>query len=61
MSLENFGKTADYDQNLYKSARNVPYKSVLKAPEFSAYDILNAEVVVVQKGAVDIINEVLAK
>ncbi len=53
--------TADYDQNLYKSARNIPYKSVLKAPEFSAYDILNAEVVVLQKGAVDIINEVLAK
>ena len=53
--------TADYDQNLYKSARNIPYKAVMKAPEFSAYDILNAEVVVVQKGAVDIINEVLAK
>ena len=51
--------TADYDQNLYKSARNVPYKSVLKAPQFSAYDVLNANVVIVQKGAVEILNEVL--
>lgn len=51
--------TAEYDQNLYKSARNVPYKSVLKAPQFSAYDVLNANVVIVQKGAVEILNEVL--
>lgn len=53
--------TTDYDMNLYKSARNIPYKAVLKAPQFSAYDVLNANVVVLQKGAVEILNEVLGK
>ena len=53
--------TKEHDLNLYKSARNIPYKSVMQAPQFSAYDVLNAQVLVVQKGAVEIINEVLAK
>ena len=53
--------TTDYDMNLYKSARNIPYKSVLKAPQFSAYDVLNAHVIVIQKGAIEILNEVLGK
>ncbi|RMI17198.1 MAG: 50S ribosomal protein L4 [Calditrichaeota bacterium] len=52
--------TGSYDPNLYKSARNIPYKSVLPAPQFSVYDVLNAETVILQKGAVEIINEVLA-
>lgn len=53
--------TTELDYNLYKSARNLPYKTVTQAPGFSAYDVLNAQTVVVQAGAVDIINEVLAK
>ncbi|NOX36114.1 MAG: 50S ribosomal protein L4 [Calditrichaeota bacterium] len=53
--------TADYDLNFYKSARNIPYKWVLKAPEFSTYDIVNAQVLVFQKSAVQTVNEVLAK
>ena len=53
--------TADYDPNFYKSARNIPYKSVLKAPEFSTYDIINAQVLIFQKSAVERVNEVLAK
>ena len=53
--------TADYDLNFYKSARNIPYKWVLKAPEFSTYDVVNAQVLVFQKSAVQTVNEVLAK
>ncbi len=52
--------TGDHDLNFYKSARNIPYKSVVQAPKFSAYDVLNSQVVILQKGAVDILNEVLA-
>ena len=51
--------TSNYDTNLYKSARNIPYKSVLKAPQFSTYDVLNSNTLVLQKGAVELINEVL--
>ena len=51
--------TGNYDQNFYRSARNIPYKSVLTAPQFSTYDVLNANTLVLQKGAVNIINEVL--
>lgn len=48
--------TAEYDQNLYKSARNMPYVNVQPSTGFSAYDVLNAEVVVFQKGALDAVN-----
>ncbi|HQV31108.1 MAG TPA: 50S ribosomal protein L4 [Calditrichia bacterium] len=53
--------TPDYDVNLYKSARNIPYKSVQQAPQFSTYDLMNAQVVILQESAVGIINEVLGK
>lgn len=52
--------TSGYDINLYKSARNIPYKRVLQAPEFSTYDIVNAQVVIFQKSAIEKVNEVLA-
>ncbi len=53
--------TGTVDSNFYKSARNIPYKNVRVAPEFSTYDVLNADTLVIQKGAVGIINEVLGK
>ncbi|RMG68831.1 MAG: 50S ribosomal protein L4 [Calditrichaeota bacterium] len=51
--------SSQYDLNLFKSARNVPYKQVLPAPQFSTYDVVNAQVVVFQKGALEKVNEVL--
>ena len=51
--------TSKQDDNLHKSLRNIPYKQVAVAPQFSAYDVLNAQVVIVQKEAVGILNEVL--
>ncbi len=53
--------TRDLDPNLVLSARNIPYTRVIKAPEFSVYDLLNAQYVVFQKGAIDVVNEVLAQ
>jgi len=53
--------TTENDNNLVMSARNIPYTSVIRAPEFSVYDILNADYVLFQKGAVQVVNEVLAK
>jgi large subunit ribosomal protein L4 len=53
--------TRDVDSNLVLSARNIPYTKVIKAPEFSVYDLLNARYVVFQKGAIDVVNEVLAQ
>lgn len=52
--------TKDLDKNFILAAGNIPYTNVQKAPEFSVYDILNAKHVVFQKGAVEIVNEVLA-
>ncbi len=53
--------TRDVDSNLVLSARNIPYTKVIKAPEFSVYDLLNARYVVFQKSAIDVVNEVLAQ
>ncbi len=53
--------TREHDASLYKSVRNIPYKFVQKAPQFSTYEIVNANALVIQKGAIEIINEVLAK
>ncbi|MEJ2050712.1 MAG: 50S ribosomal protein L4 [Calditrichota bacterium] len=53
--------TTNQDNNLIKSAKNIPYTNVQRAPEFSVYDILNAEYVLFQKGAIQVVNEVLAK
>jgi large subunit ribosomal protein L4 len=51
--------TSELDRNLYKSARNVPYAVIQKSPDFSTYDVLNADVVIFQRGALEKINEVL--
>ncbi|GAB4336913.1 MAG: 50S ribosomal protein L4 [Calditrichia bacterium] len=52
--------TGDLDRNLVLSARNIPYTQVQKAPEFSAYDIVKAQYIILQKSAVQIVNEGLA-
>lgn len=51
--------TANLEKNLVVSARNIPYTKVQRAPEFSVYDIVNAQYIVFQKGAVQTVNEVL--
>jgi large subunit ribosomal protein L4 len=51
--------TSDYDLNLYKSVRNIPYSNVQRSPEFSTYDVMNSEIIVFQEGALEKVNEVL--
>ncbi|QQS34985.1 MAG: 50S ribosomal protein L4 [Ignavibacteriales bacterium] len=41
---------------VYKSGRNIPKVKVLEAAQASTYDILNNQMLIVQKGAVDVIN-----
>ncbi|HKK74452.1 MAG TPA: 50S ribosomal protein L4 [Saprospiraceae bacterium] len=45
--------TADYEREVYLSARNLQKAQVLNANEVSTYDILNADKVLISEGAVD--------
>ncbi len=44
------GKT---DLNVYKSGRNIPKVNVMEASKASTYNILNSQLLILQKGAVD--------
>ncbi|BAT72221.1 large subunit ribosomal protein L4 [Thermosulfidibacter takaii ABI70S6] len=50
----------EIDFNLDKSTRNIPYVKVLKAEAINVYDVLNADVILITKPALDIIEERLA-
>jgi len=52
--------TKDIDRNLILSSQNIPYTKVQKAPDFSVYDVVNSQYIIFQKGAVQVVNEVLA-
>jgi large subunit ribosomal protein L4 len=43
-------------ENVYKSGRNIPKVKILEANKASTYDILNNQVLILQKSAVDVIN-----
>jgi large subunit ribosomal protein L4 len=45
--------TTDNQENVYKSGRNIDKVSVLEAQKVSAYDLLNNQVLLLQKSAVD--------
>jgi large subunit ribosomal protein L4 len=51
--------TAENDPNLYLSSRNLYKVEIRESATFSTYDILRAEKLVVQEGALKRINEVL--
>lgn len=53
--------TNENDMNFTLSVRNLPNVANYKAPEFSTLDVVNANVVIFQKSAVQIVNEVLGK
>ncbi|MGE5362516.1 MAG: 50S ribosomal protein L4 [Bacteroidota bacterium] len=44
--------TGDYNTNLYKSGRNIQKVKVLQASNASAYDLLNNQILLLQKSAV---------
>ncbi len=45
--------THDHQENLYKSGKNINKVSVLEAQKASTYDLLNNQVLLLQKSAVD--------
>jgi large subunit ribosomal protein L4 len=47
--------TKNYDNSVYKSGRNIPKVKILEAAKASTYEILNNQILVLQKGAVEII------
>lgn len=51
--------TADKDENIYKSARNIPGVRVLVASATNVYDILNNEKVIATQDAIKKVEEVL--
>lgn len=53
--------TADYNQSVYKSGRNIPKVNILEAKKASTFDILNNQILVLQKSAVGVINKILSE
>ena len=52
--------SADNDAILHKSSRNIPAVEVVEARNVTAYQLLNADAIVIQENAVEKLNEVLA-
>lgn len=53
--------TGDYKPEVYKSCRNIPKVKILEASKASTYDLLNNQILIMQKSAVDVINNILSK
>ncbi len=49
--------TKETDMMIYKSARNIPEVKVLEANKPNTYQILNANVILIQQGALDVLQE----
>lgn len=49
--------TSEADKTVYKSGRNIPKVKILEAGKASAYDILNNQVLLLQKTAVDVLSK----
>ena len=49
--------TAETDINLFKSARNIPEVEVLEAAKPTTYEIMYADVLIIQESAVDVLQE----
>lgn len=52
--------TASTDKNVYLSARNLDRVQVLEANKPSTYEIINADVIVIQKSALPVLEETMA-
>jgi large subunit ribosomal protein L4 len=48
--------TANADQNLYRSGRNIPRLHILPADKASTYDLVNNKVILFQKSAVEVLH-----
>jgi large subunit ribosomal protein L4 len=48
--------TAKSDENIYKSGRNIPRLNILPADKASTYDLVNNQIVLMQKSAVEVLH-----
>lgn len=53
--------TGDYKPEVYKSGRNIPKVQILEAAKATTYDLLNNQVLVMQRSAVNVIENILSK
>lgn len=53
--------TAEYHHNIHRACKNIPDLEVIKATDVSARQILKCDAVLIQKGAISSIHEVLGK
>jgi large subunit ribosomal protein L4 len=51
--------TAEAEENLLKSCRNIPNLTIKRARDVAAYDVLNCETLLLTKGALEQMEEVL--
>jgi large subunit ribosomal protein L4 len=51
--------TADTDKNIVVSARNIPKVMVCEAVKPNTYDIMNADVIVIQKSAIPVLENTI--
>ncbi|MDP3929309.1 MAG: 50S ribosomal protein L4 [Bacteroidota bacterium] len=52
---------ADYNENIYKSGRNLPKAKVMAAKDLNTYDILHADKVILVENSVEVIENILNK
>ncbi len=52
--------TADFNENLFLSGRNIKNLAILEAPNASAYDLLDNDVILMDQAAVEALNAQLA-
>ncbi len=53
--------TSNFNDVIYKSGRNLPKVKVLEANKVSTYDILNNQMLVLQKSALKVIEDTFSK
>lgn len=53
--------TNNTQPNVYKSGRNIPKVKIMEADNASTYDVLNNQILIIQKSAVDAINKTFGK
>lgn len=52
---------ADYNENIYKSGRNLPKTKIMAAKDLNTYDILHADKVILVENSVEVIENILNK
>ena len=52
---------ADYNENIYKSGRNLPKAKIMAAKDLNTYDILHADTVIFIENSVSVIENILNK